>query len=423
MAWARFIAALTFVVPLSVAEPQGDLHSLIEGLSVVTLATVPENGDIEQGSGVIVDGPRGLILCTYHQVHEEVDFTNIRIITETPRKEYAAILLDYDADHDLAILKADVRLAKTAAIGDADTLSPFDEIFAVTTPKALEFNYTKGGVTQVKAPFNGNPVFMVDMSAEAGSSGGPIFDLFGKVVGIVLADMVDHPGIFISARINSAFPMLRRAGVSIPSDKPSSTEIIPSSDASVDDTAAILHWNRGLSSESFDVKVTEYGEAVKRSPDFFEAQFNFGFALNKVERYEEAVAAYEEARRLRPESPSVYRNLGLLYLNPPFSDYETAERMFANLAQYRPNESSSHNFLGESYRLQGKLEAAEDSFLLALSKDESYTKTKYNLAWVYMAMGRAEEATKYFDSYQAQYPNEEEQNRFDEAIQKLQQSH
>ncbi|MDP7639095.1 MAG: hypothetical protein QGG73_05200, partial [Candidatus Hydrogenedentes bacterium] len=68
MAWAKTIAALAVAVPFAVADGQTDINSIIEGVSVITLAIDADTGDTEQGSGAIVDGPNGLVLCTFHQV-------------------------------------------------------------------------------------------------------------------------------------------------------------------------------------------------------------------------------------------------------------------------------------------------------------------------------------------------------------------
>ena len=413
MAWIKIIAALAVVAPLSVAYAQPNLNRLIDGVSVITRATDLDTGYTEQGSGVIVDASRGLVLCTLHQVK---GLSNIEVTTEAPRFKHDAKIVARDAAHDLALLQTSAPLTKAAVIGDADTLSKLDDIVAITTPVGIEFQYTKGHVTSVDKRFNGQPVYTVRMSGRAGSSGGPIFSTFGKVVGITARAFDEAPDIFIVARINSAYPMMRDAGVRVPLDEPSNQQIIPSPDATTDETAGIAHWNRGLRADSNAAKVAAYGLAVARMPEFFEAWFNYGIALAKAESYEQAEAAYEIARRLRPTSGAVYRNLGLLYLDPPFSDNTSAQKMFEELATYRHRDPSSHNFLGESLRRQGKFAAAAKSFEKALLYDPKYDKAHFNLAWTYLYMpDRLKDAQKHMDVYQELRPNATELAEFDEA--------
>ncbi len=414
MAWTKIIAALALMVPLSVAHAQPNLNRLIDGVSVITRATDLDTGDTEQGSGVIVDAARGFVLCTLHQVE---GLSNIEVTTEAPRFEHDAKIVARDSTHDLALLQTGVPLTKAAVIGDADTLSNLDDIVAITTPVGIEFQYTKGHVSRVNLHFNGQPVYTVVMPGRAGSSGGPIFSTFGKVVGITSRAFDEAPDIFIATRINSAYSMLRNAGVRIPLDEPSNQQIIPSRGATTDETAGIAHWNRGLRADSSAVKVEEYGLAVERMPEFFEAWFNYGIALAKAELYEQAEAAYEIARRLRPKSGAVYRNLGLLYLEPPFNDNKSAQKMFEELATYRRRDPSSHNFLGVSLRRQGKFAAAAESFENALLYDPKYDKAHFNLAWTYLDMpDRLADAQKHMDLCQELSPNAAEQAAFDEAL-------
>ncbi len=416
MAWAKTIAALAVAVPFAVADGQTDINSIIEGVSVITLAIDADTGDTEQGSGAIVDGPNGLVLCTFHQVKGPSD---IKVITDAPREEHSAKLLLKDEEHDLAILKTDNPLGKSALIGNADTLSELADIVAVTTPGGIEFQKTKGIVSAVDETFNGKPVFTVNMTGQAGSSGGPIFNMLGKVVGIASRDFVGQPGLFIAARINSAYPLLEETEIPIPSLEPSNEQIIPSSNATAGGLAAVHHFNRGLQSESNEVKVEQYGLAVERSEDFFEAWFNYAIALKEAQQYEQAAGAYEQARQLRPESPPVYRNLGLLYLNPPFNDNRSAEEMFRKLVNYRRRDPASHNFLGESCRRQHKLEAAEASFKYALHLDPDYAKAHYNLAITYLEMRKLDRAKESFERYQKHYPDKAEKREFQEMLSEL----
>jgi tetratricopeptide (TPR) repeat protein len=422
MVWSKIIVALAVVVPLSVAHAQPNLNSLIDGVSVITIATDLDAEETEQGSGVIVDKARRLVLCTLHQVK---GLSNIKVITETPRLKYDAKIVASDATHDLALLKlallkTGAPLPRAAVIGDADTLSKLDDIVAITTPVGIEFQYTKGHVSGVDKRFNGQPVFTVKMSGKAGSSGGPIFSTFGKVVGITSRSFDELQDTFIVTRINSAYPMLRDAGVWIPLDEPSNQQIIPSRGATTDETAGIAHWNRGLLAESNAEKVKEYGLAVYRVPKFFEAWFNYGIALAKSELHEQAEAAYEIAQQLRPKSGAVYRNLGLLYLEPPFNDNKSAQEMFEMLATYRRLDPSSHNFLGESLRRQGKFAAAVESFEKALLYDPKYDKAHFNLAWTYLNMpDRLKDARKHMDLYQELSPNTTERNDFESEFQNI----
>jgi tetratricopeptide (TPR) repeat protein len=47
--------------------------------------------------------------------------------------------------------------------------------------------------------------------------------------------------------------------------------------------------------------VAEYEQALRSKPDYVEAHFNLGLALEKMGRTAEAIGQYEQALKLRPD--------------------------------------------------------------------------------------------------------------------------
>lgn len=101
---------------------------------------------------------------------------------------------DNSIKKDIALLKVDLDIPESNV--RCNTLSPGTEVFAVGLPKNLQWTITKGMVTTTinRPDFPENAWLQMDMTIDQGNSGGPVFDRFGNVVGIVSHSMVAGMG-------------------------------------------------------------------------------------------------------------------------------------------------------------------------------------------------------------------------------------
>ncbi|GAB4556478.1 MAG: hypothetical protein OHK0023_28880 [Anaerolineae bacterium] len=88
--------------------------------------------------------------------------------------------------------------------------------------------------------------------------------------------------------------------------------------------------------------------ALQHNPNLVEAYHNRGMAYSKLEKYQEAAAAYSEALRLAPKNIRLYVNRGVVraHLNDhdgAIADYTAALEINPNLAEAYFNRSLSHN--------------------------------------------------------------------------------
>ncbi|MBZ0270399.1 tetratricopeptide repeat protein [bacterium] len=125
------------------------------------------------------------------------------------------------------------------------------------------------------------------------------------------------------------------------------------------------------------------------------------------ERFEKAEAAYNEALRLDPKNSNARHNLGTLYLY--LGRYNEATSSFTEaLADdtYR-NQANTLNGLGWAAYKQQDYVRAEQYFKEVLDRDARYLIAYDNLAKVYMATDRYDEAIEqlnYVLTLNAEYP-------------------
>ena len=139
------------------------------------------------GTGFIISSD-GEILTNYHVVEGAQTLT----VTMHDGSTYRAIVIGYEAESDVALLKIEASDLPTVSFGDSDTLSVGDEVAAIGNPLGeLTYTMTTGIVSSMDRDVNtdGTPINMmqIDAAINPGNSGGPLFDMNGNVVGITTA--------------------------------------------------------------------------------------------------------------------------------------------------------------------------------------------------------------------------------------------
>jgi serine protease Do len=158
------------------------------------------------GSGVVI-APEGYVLTNHHLVAAS---TRIRVRLADHR-DLPARLVGTDASTDLALLKINAGHLPFLEMGDSDRLRVGDWVCAIGNPLRFEHSVTVGVVSS-----KGRKIFdasfdayiQTDAAINPGSSGGPLVDAAGKVVGINAAVSREGQGIGFAIPINVARSIL-----------------------------------------------------------------------------------------------------------------------------------------------------------------------------------------------------------------------
>jgi S1-C subfamily serine protease len=163
---------------------------------VQQVATQPKDNQFHAlgrgGSGVIVNS-RGYVLTNHHVIHGARNIT-ITLSLGGITKTYPAELIDEAPDLDFAILKivANGEVFTPAPIGNSSVMSVGDEVLAIGSPFGLQQTVTFGIVSNTRRTLTvGNKKFtnfiQTDAPINPGSSGGPLVNVNGEVIGITTA--------------------------------------------------------------------------------------------------------------------------------------------------------------------------------------------------------------------------------------------
>jgi serine protease Do len=183
------------------------------------------------GSGVILD-PDGYVVTNAHVVQGarriQVVFAglasgppNAQSILKAPGRVAGAQLVGIDRETDLAVLKVAEKNLPFLPLGDSKELRPGELVLAFGSPLGLENSVTLGVVSAVARqirPEDRMIYIQTDASINPGSSGGPLVDGEGRVIGIntsILSQSGGNEGIGFAAPSNivgNVFEQVRRTG-------------------------------------------------------------------------------------------------------------------------------------------------------------------------------------------------------------------
>ena len=139
------------------------------------------------GSGFIITED-GYVVTNYHVVSGASSVQ----VTLYNGDTYDATVIGGDSDYDVAVLKINASGLQPVTLGESADVNVGDTVLAIGNPLGeLTFSMSQGIVSSCDRAINvdGTPFNMiqVDCSINPGTSGGPLVNLYGEVVGIVSA--------------------------------------------------------------------------------------------------------------------------------------------------------------------------------------------------------------------------------------------
>ena len=200
--------------------------------SLPSVISIKASSDTLQsiGSGFVFDS-NGYIATAHHVVD---GMSEITVITQN-KQEFPATLVASDELTDLALLKIDCDTLTALEFGKSSELLVGDKLFAIGTPASLEFSGTMSGgdvsyTDRTVSIYNENDgtlrkkmtLIQTTAALNPGNSGGPVFDCYGKLVGIVTMKLGNSfDGISFVIPSDGAYPILcdMRDGITLSDQK------------------------------------------------------------------------------------------------------------------------------------------------------------------------------------------------------------
>ncbi|MCD7754851.1 MAG: trypsin-like peptidase domain-containing protein [Firmicutes bacterium] len=140
------------------------------------------------GSGFIITAD-GYIVTNYHVIEDATSIT----VSMYNGDSYSAIVVGYDESNDIAVLKVEAEGLSAVILGDSDNLNVGDSVVAIGNPLGeLTYTLTAGIISAKDREVTMSTgitmnLLQTDCAINSGNSGGPLFNMYGEVIGITNA--------------------------------------------------------------------------------------------------------------------------------------------------------------------------------------------------------------------------------------------
>ncbi|HEU4615576.1 MAG TPA: S1C family serine protease [Kofleriaceae bacterium] len=245
-----------------------------------------EAGDSKVGTGFILD-ENGLIATNLHVIEGE---SKVRVKLYKDNTEYpATVVAAVDKNHDLALIRIQPRkrLPKLR-LGDSSAVSAGDRVYAIGNPLGVfDYSITDGLISQVRPLSDDLTILQISAAISQGSSGGPLFNQYGEVIGVTTAIITQGQAINLAVPANYLRPLMQRpiamsfddfAKATKDSESPEAEQDIPIHRVIPDHPITI--WN-GCSEKDMEEVLRSVGDAIaigaplynRNTPEGYEACF------------------------------------------------------------------------------------------------------------------------------------------------------
>jgi S1-C subfamily serine protease len=139
-----------------------------------------------EGAGVVADANLGLIVTCQHVVMGG-DAITVKL---SDGRQFGAAIAAVDRESDLAVLRIQAAGLIDVPVDRSERVEPGDFVLAIGDPLGLGQSVSFGIVSALHRSWPGidyPDLIQTDVLLDRGSSGGPLFNLRGELVGIVTA--------------------------------------------------------------------------------------------------------------------------------------------------------------------------------------------------------------------------------------------
>jgi Ca-activated chloride channel homolog len=134
-----------------------------------------------------------------------------------------------------------------------------------------------------------------------------------------------------------------------------------------------------LKTGKFEDAVKAFKEAIKLKPDYADAHLGLGDAYYQLYDFKKRLESYKQAVRYQPDSAVAHTNLADAYHDT--GDYKKAITSYTEAIRLNPRAAELHYKLGALYWHQNKEKAALAEYQILQTLDQSLAQDLYNLIY------------------------------------------
>ncbi len=366
---------LTFLIILcpSLSFAEADKIFKENNKAVVVVVTFDKEGNpLMQGSGFIVR-PDGAIVTNYHVISNASD---IKIKAGEKVLDVEGFI-HTDKENDIVILKVKGKNLPTVKIGDIEKVGIGEKVYVISSPEGLENTISDGILSGIRDITEIRKMLQITAPISSGSSGGAVFNKNGEVIGVATFLLKE------AQNLNFAMP------VNLLKGKIDTKKIIAVKDSEIEDYEKKVEYlfNFGIAyvySGKYKEAIEAFKQATRIRPDYVDVHNNLGVAYGKSGKYKEAIEAFKQAIRIRPDFAEAHYNLGIAYEKS--GKHREAVKAYKQAIRIKPDFAEAHYNLGIAYEKSGKYREEIEAYKQAIRIKPDYVDVHYNLGVAYLLL-------------------------------------
>jgi Flp pilus assembly protein TadD len=248
-------------------------------------------------------------------------------------------------------------------------------VYAIGNPQGLENTFSGGMVSGHREIKQGLTAIQVTTPISPGSSGGPLLNVSGEVVGVTTGGLTGGQNLNFAAPVSGVSALIRKQGkvqtlASAGGGRFDSTEteeldkawaamgkkdwgtaakILTALRKTQPDnpfvwySLGVLHGRLG----NHEIAIEHFKKAITFKPDYASAYWRMGYAYEQLKRYDEAIEAYKKTVTIDPGNAFAYWSLGNAYCE--LKRYDEAIEVYKKAIAIDPGNAGAYSGLGGAY--------------------------------------------------------------------------
>ncbi len=390
IAAAALVGGACSTGPAPLRQPSGSLRELVRPIqkSVVTVINYDVDGDISSiGSGFFIS-ESGILVTNFH-VLDGAYSASIRTVDGSQYPVAAVLAKNRLVD----LIKVRVDIAGTRAtpvVLAREQPSVADSVFVVGSPMGLEQTVSEGIISAVREMPAGGKVFQLTAPISQGSSGGPVLNQDGRVVGVVTFQVARGQNLNFAVSVD-ALEMLTDE-----SSQPSITEwTIRNSRQGPALAAALCSKGSRLTIQGeYEEALTYFKRAAEASPEDPDAWYGLGSCYVGLDQPDEAIAAYKRPIEQDPDNDRAHFVLAMYY--KAIEQFDRVIPTLQEVIRIDPANLRAQFELGRAYGALERTGEQIDTFREILDHQPDHIPTLLDLGATLGKIGRFDEAMTLF---------------------------
>jgi len=384
---------LTLMVSACAAAGQDDIPKLVKKIqpAVVTVIAYDASGRVKgQGTGFFII-KNGAFITNYHVLAKA---PRARVQTANGQQYPVAKIVVEDKAGDLVVGAVNPPKEGFPILKMSATLPEAGErVVVVGSPLGLEQTISDGVVSGTRQLSGVGDILQISAPISPGSSGSPVVNLRGEVVGVATLQIVKGQNLNFAIPGYRVLALQQRAAKTKSDQKPDfgqerDTELattvgdkvlfMPFEEQNPGPSAKRLHGPAKGFYEKAEIffrdghhqkAAVAYKEAIRFQPDYANLHVKLGWMYLVLHSPQEAIVAFKQGIYLNSKCAEAYSGLGQAY--ECLSRNQEALEAYKQSIRLKPNSAEAHFNLGTFYLSMGNRGAALEEYEILQTLNKS----------------------------------------------------